>query len=168
VVTHEPHRPAEPLWPHVVVAFGALAVLGALWTMDWATRVDDLGRETFTDGPTRLLVPAALTSLLLSLVTVFTRWRAPRWLLLASTLATVVTAVVVALSRIAAANHTMFREAGTTTTSYGLGAVVGVGAALVSAVFALLGLLQPGDRTEPAPLGGQPSPDGSPPLRSHP
>ncbi len=166
--THEPHRPAEVLWPHVIVAIAALTVLGALWTMDWASRVDDLGRETFTDGPTLLLVSAATVSLLLALVAVVSRWRAPRWLLLATTLATLVTAVVVALSRIAAANQTMARDVGPTTTSYGLGAVVGVGAALISAMFALVGLLSSSDRTELAPPDNQPSPIGSASSRAHP
>jgi hypothetical protein len=44
--------------------FGALTVLYALRSMDWASRVDDLGRTTFKVGPTSLLAVVAPRRLL--------------------------------------------------------------------------------------------------------
>ncbi len=155
---------AELRWPNVIVTLGELAVLGAVSMMDWASRVDELGRATFTNGPTRLLVSASLASLLLSLMAVVTKWQWPRWLLLATTIATAITAVVVALSRIAAANNShIARAVGTTTTSYEPGAAVGVGAAFISAGFALVSVLHSSERTALAALGYPPAPHQSSP-----
>lgn len=152
-------RRTESQWPYVVVAVGELAVLGAVWRMDWATRVDGLGKETFTTGPTRLLVTIALGSFLLSLVAVVVKSYWPRWLLLATTIVTAVTAVAVALSRIAAANSSdIVTAVGTSTTSYEPGAVVGVGAAFISAGIMLVSLLISTQSTNLATSGYPPPP----------
>ena len=159
---------AERRWPDVVVVVGELVVLGALWALDWASRVDDLERVTYTDGPTSVLVSAALASLLLACMAVASRWQWPRWLLLATTLATAVTAVAVALSSIVAANldSNSPKVIGPTATSYGLGAAVGVGAAFISAGVAFVGLLKPNDRTDLAAIAYQPTPNGLAPSRT--
>ena len=152
-------RPAAPGGPELVVALGAGAVLHALWSMDWARRVDALGRATaFTEGPTRLLASTALASLVLALLIVVSRWHWPRWILLATTLTAAAGAIVVALSSIAAANRNDARPGLGTITSYRPGTAVGVVAALVIAGAALVGVLRspglPEDHREPPVTAG--------------
>lgn len=143
----------ETRWPDIIVALGALTVIYALRSMEWASRVDGLGRATFNDGPTGLLAVVALATLALSLMVFVTRWHWPRWFLLATTLATAVATVVVALSRIAAANDAGH---GATRTSYEPGATVAVGAAVVITACALIGFYNsykhPDPPAPPAPV----------------
>jgi hypothetical protein len=136
-------RPPVTVGPELVVALGAGAELHALWSMEWARRVDALGRATaFTEGPTRLLAYAALASLVLALLIVVSRWHWPRWVLLATTLTAAAGAIMVALSSIAAANTNDARPGLGTITSYRPGTAVGVVAALVIAGAALVGVLR--------------------------
>jgi ABC-type Fe3+ transport system permease subunit len=136
-------RNTEPRWPDVVVLIGAAGVLSALWSMDWASRANSLGRMTFEGGPTDLLAGSALASVMVAATITITSWRWPRWFLLATTLTTAVTAVVVAFSRIAAANNgrqsSLNPYGGTVRTSYEPGAAVGVMAAFVIVAFAFVG-----------------------------
>jgi hypothetical protein len=153
------HRRTEPRWPVAVVALATLTVLHALRSMDWASRVDELGVTTFDSGPTGLLASSALGSLVLSAIVIVTRWHRLRWFLLATTLTTAFAAVVVALSRIAAANDDS--GYGFTKTSYEPGAAVGVGTAFVAAAFALIGFYNASMHPSPLPPGF-PSPPSDP------
>jgi hypothetical protein len=137
---------AAPRWPDIVVALGALTVLYALKSMDWASRVDDLGRTTLQEGPTVLLALAALTTLALSLTVLVTRWHWPRGFLVATTLTTAVATVAVALSSIAAANDASH---GSTRTSYEPGATVAVVAAVATTACALIGFYNAYQRHDP-------------------
>jgi hypothetical protein len=143
----------EASLPDVVVTVGALAVLYALHSMEWASKLDDRGRTTLNDGPTALLAVAAVASLALSLIIVGTRWRWPRWLLLATTLTTAGTAAIVAISRIAAAN-----DSGARRTSYEPGAAVGVCAAFLIAAYAFVGFYDCYKRAEAQTPAGPPRP----------
>jgi hypothetical protein len=78
-----------------------------------------------------------------------TRWRWPRWLLLATTVATTVTTVVVALSRIVAANAAGH---GATRTSYEPGAALAVGAAAAITACALIGFYNSYKHSAPSAL----------------
>jgi hypothetical protein len=137
---------AVPRWPDIIVALGALTVLYALHSMDWASRVDDLGRATFKAGPTGPLAFVALTTLALSLTVLVTCRHWPRWFLVATTLATAVATVAVALSSIAAANDASH---GLTRTSYEPGATVAVGAAVAITACALIGFYNAYQRHDP-------------------
>ncbi len=136
-------RDVSSVCTDLAVTFGAAAVVFARWSLDWASRVDTQRRTTFMNGPTNLLAATALASFVLSLLVVFSRRHWLRWLLFATTFTTACSAAVVALSSIAAANtSTVHNGFGATTTSYQLGAVVGLGAGLLCAGFALFGVLQ--------------------------
>ena len=135
-----PH-PKAPRWPQIVVTLGAAIILYALWSLDWATRVDSGGAATFKDGPTSLLAAAALASLALALIIVAIPSQWCRWFLLATALTTATAVVVVALASIASANTSTRQELGSFTTSYGTGAAVAFAAACFVTGCALVGLL---------------------------
>jgi hypothetical protein len=138
-----------------VITAEALAVLFAISRMGWASRVDDLGRTTFADGPRRLLVWAASVSAGLSLVLVVARWRwirGIRWALLGTAVLTAAAAITVYLSSIYDANTTTLRQtSGPTETSIASGAVLGIPSAGVIVLVAVVGLMTSYDaRTQPS------------------
>lgn len=145
--------------PDVVVVLGALTLLDALRSMDWASRVDDLGRATFEEGPTGLAALAGLATLALSGILLLVPRRWPRWLLVATTLTTAVATVVVALSTIAAANDAGH---GAARTSYEPGAVVAVAAAIIITACALIGFSSAYPRRDLRDVQTHSSPERSP------
>lgn len=125
-----------------VITVSAAVGLWAVSQMSWASRLDDLGRATFVDGPTVLLAWAGVVSAALSLVLVVARRRWLRWVLLGTSLLTAGAAVAVCLSSIYDANTTNLRQSfGVTETAIASGAVVGGLAAVVIVLVASVGLL---------------------------
>lgn len=122
------------------VALAGSALLDALRRTDWASRVTTSGRLTYRTGPTGLAAVLALVTIGVAILWAARPSVATGSLMVVSALATAGASALVALASIDRANDHGHVGASATSTSYGLGAVVGVGSALVGFVIAAAAL----------------------------
>jgi hypothetical protein len=142
-----------------VLAIVGAVLVGVAVVLPWATleRVVAGSTRRFGAGAAGgLLVVFAVVSVAATLGVGVSASRRLRWLAIGSAVACLGTAVVIALSRIAAANHAAMAQTGGSRTAYAVGAAAGV----LGALLLLAGSVSAGSVVAGASAGQFPQADG--------